>query len=342
MNMLEWGVYLAVVALTSVLLCWAWRFLAVRLGLVDHPNHRSLHQVPVARAAGVPMTAVMLLVLFSAFGLPPDHGPQVLGMELWAAMVLAGLLFMVSLVDDRFGLPVVWRLPMHLLLCAIMAAFVLAPLQWPLAGLLAAGLLVTLGLCWMTNLYNFMDGSDGLAGGMGLIGFAFLAVLAWWGGADGLAWLALSISAICLGFLLFNFPPARLFLGDSGSIPLGFLAGAFCLLLLRDAGVSLWIAVLPFAPFWMDATYTLLRRALRGEAFWRAHRQHCYQHLVRSGFGHLGTALFAYTMMLICGVAALLGQLSGMPAGEWLATVLALFVLVMAGFWIRRRPLVDA
>lgn len=339
MIVLEWMLYLVVVSLTSILLCWAWRSVALRVGLVDRPNHRSLHASPIPRAAGVPMGVVMGLILFSTFGLPPGYGPDTLAPEFWSAMGLAGVLLLVSLADDRYGLPVIWRFPVHLVICAIMAVILLAPVQWPLASLLGAGLLVMLGLCWITNLYNFMDGSDGLAGGMGVIGFAVVAVLAGWEGVEPLAWLAVSIAAICLGFLPFNFPPARLFLGDSGAIPLGFLAGVFSLLLIRDGGVAPWIAALPFAPFWMDASYTLLRRMLRREAFWRAHRQHLYQQLVRSGFGHLGTALFAYIMMLVCGAAALLGHASAGPAGELAATLVALGVLVAAGFWIRgRRP----
>jgi len=162
--------------------------------------------------------------------------------------------------------------------------------------------LLILAVGWITNLYNFMDGSDGLAGGMSVIGFGAYALAA---GASPLATVSLCIAAAAGAFLVFNFHPARIFLGDVGSIPLGFLAGALGLVGWRGDAWPLWFPLLVFAPFIADATVTLARRAARGERVWQAHREHYYQRLVRSRLGHRGTAALAYVAMGLCAAAAL-------------------------------------
>jgi UDP-N-acetylmuramyl pentapeptide phosphotransferase/UDP-N-acetylglucosamine-1-phosphate transferase len=167
---------------------------------------------------------------------------------------------------------------------------------------------LALAVAWITNLYNFMDGSDGLAGGMSMIGFATYAWAAVQDGDVGLAVLCVALSAASAGFLARNFPPARIFLGDVGSIPLGFLAASLGLLGWRNDHWPLWFPLLVFGPFVADATITLLRRAARAQAVWRPHREHYYQRLVQAGFGHAGTALIEYAAMLACAAIALLGR----------------------------------
>jgi UDP-N-acetylmuramyl pentapeptide phosphotransferase/UDP-N-acetylglucosamine-1-phosphate transferase len=168
--------------------------------------------------------------------------------------------------------------------------------------------LLVLAIGWITNLYNFMDGSDGLAGGMAVIGFAAYALAAAVVGHTPLAATSLAIAAAALGFLVYNFPPARIFMGDVGSIPLGFLAGALGVVGWRDDVWPLWFPLLVFGPFIGDATITLLKRAARRERVWQAHREHYYQRLVRMGLGHRGTALLGYAAMLFCAAAALFGR----------------------------------
>jgi UDP-N-acetylmuramyl pentapeptide phosphotransferase/UDP-N-acetylglucosamine-1-phosphate transferase len=208
-------------------------------------------------------------------------------------LALIALLVATSVIDDLRGLPAWVRLLAHL--CAA-AAFCLTTLP-DVSGLgLAVAVIAT---AWMTNLYNFMDGSDGLAGGMAVIGFAAYAVGAGSHPGEGeLMSLCAAISASSLAFLLFNFPPARIFMGDAGSIPLGFLAGSLGALgWYRDVWPA-WFPLLVFSPFIVDATVTLARRIGRREAVWRAHRDHYYQRLVRSGLGHRGTALSEWAVML--------------------------------------------
>jgi UDP-N-acetylmuramyl pentapeptide phosphotransferase/UDP-N-acetylglucosamine-1-phosphate transferase len=164
---------------------------------------------------------------------------------------------------------------------------------------------LTLAIAWMTNLYNFMDGSDGLAGGMSAIGFGAYAIAAWQSGVSNVALPSIALASACAAFLLFNFPPARLFMGDAGSIPLGFVAGA---LGVHGAVTEIWPAWFPllvFSPFVVDASVTLARRAVSGEPFWRAHRTHYYQRLVLGGWSSRRLALGAYAVMLAASVSAI-------------------------------------
>jgi UDP-N-acetylmuramyl pentapeptide phosphotransferase/UDP-N-acetylglucosamine-1-phosphate transferase len=167
-----------------------------------------------------------------------------------------------------------------------------------------------------------MDGSDGLAGGMAAIGFGALALAAWMGGAHGMAVFCAGIAAAALAFLRFNFPPARLFMGDAGSIPLGFMAATLGILGARQ---NLWPWLFPllvFSPFIVDASVTLARRGLRGEKIWQAHRSHYYQRVVLLGASHRQLALAAYALMLA--VAALAFVLLILPQS-------AAWVLILSG-----------
>ena len=155
------------------------------------------------------------------------------------------------------------------------------------------------------NLYNFMDGADGLAGGMAVIGFGTLGLAAI-ESAPELAAAGLCIAAAAGGFLWHNFHPARVFLGDAGSIPLGFLAGTLGLIGWSKGLWPLWFPVLVFSPFVVDATLTLVSRILRGRKPWQAHREHAYQRMVAGGLGHRRTALLWYLLMAASAASALL------------------------------------
>lgn len=186
-------------------------------------------------------------------------------------------------------------------------------------------------IVWMANLYNFMDGADGLAGGMAAIGFAFVGIGGFAAGAPHVGIVAALLAASAAGFLIENFPPARVFLGDAGSVPFGFLAAAVSVQLAHDGRVPPLQPALAFAPFLIDATFTLLRRVLAGKAFWRPHREHWYQRLVRGGWTHRRTSLLYYGLMLISGLASLLYGIS--PLGAVLAVAGAHLVLPLAATW---------
>ena len=256
---------------------------------LDEPNHRSLHTALTPRTGGL---AIMLGVLIAFI---------LLG-GLWALITIVAGFMLVSLMDDVHGLQVRWRLAIQLLLCiGFVCFFMLGQPWWVL-------LLAVPALVWMTNLYNFMDGSDGLAGGMGLFGFGACALASYGVGDVQLAIMSASVSASCLAFLFFNFHPAKIFMGDAGSIPLGFLAGAIGLYGWQHVLWPMWFPALVFSPFILDATITLLKRALRREKLWQAHREHYYQRLIQMGWGHKKTAIAEYTLMLliaICGLVML-------------------------------------
>jgi len=254
--------------------------------LLDVPNERSLHSRPVPRSGGIAMMAG----IFAGFALMQTP---------LAVVVPAAVLVAFSHLDDARGLPVPLRLGAQLVAASGFAYAALPQLGLPLAAL------GTVAVLWMSNLYNFMDGSDGLAGGMTLIGFAFLGTGAWLSGDAAMTADCAIVAAAAAAFLLFNFPPARLFMGDAGAVPIGFLAAAISLIGHRDGDWPLWFPVLVFAPFIADATLTLLKRAAARERIWQPHNKHYYQRLVRTGWSHRRTALAEWALMLACGSTAL-------------------------------------
>jgi UDP-N-acetylmuramyl pentapeptide phosphotransferase/UDP-N-acetylglucosamine-1-phosphate transferase len=257
---------------------------------LDRPNERSLHSTPVPRVGGLALVAgVAGGWMFVADAVP------------WTIWAPASMVFAISCIDDVADLSAAVRLAVHLV-AAAMTAF---GLGYAANGLVAT-LIAVLAIAWMTNLFNFMDGSDGLAGGMALFGFGAYALAAWIAGDVALALACGSISAAAGTFLWFNFYPARVFLGDAGSIPLGFLAASLGMLGWIDGLWPIWFPLVVFSAFVVDATVTLLRRLARGERVWQAHREHCYQRLVRQGWGHRRTALVEYSLMIACAGLALI------------------------------------
>jgi UDP-N-acetylmuramyl pentapeptide phosphotransferase/UDP-N-acetylglucosamine-1-phosphate transferase len=291
---------------------------------VDRPNERSLHDKPVPRIGGLGLHAGVLL----AWPVTGTALPAIV----WLGAV-AGLI--VSFADDIYGIPIPARLSAHLLASGLVAAFLL-PDCGPITLCIAM-----LGIAWLANLYNFMDGADGIAGGMAVFGFSFYAIAAWL--ADNTAFAALngSIAAAALAFLVYNFHPARIFMGDAGSVPLGFLAGCIGLIGWQQNDWPWWFPLLVFSPFIVDASVTLLRRTCERVAFWRAHRDHYYQRLVQMGWGHRRTAFAEYVLMLSCGIAALSG-LGRTPFTQYavLATAAAVYAVLIIAVeiaWRNRR-----
>jgi UDP-N-acetylmuramyl pentapeptide phosphotransferase/UDP-N-acetylglucosamine-1-phosphate transferase len=284
--------YLAPICSALVTLSSLAFILSSKLGnkIQDIPNERSLHSKPVPRIGGVGLMAGVL----AGWLLMVD-------VLTWWLLLPLVILFLVSLLDDMRGLPVRARLSAQLAAAAILVG---GSGFFTQQGFVAALLLLLLTV-WMTNLYNFMDGSNGLAGGMALFGFAAYGIAALIAHADTLAMLNFSISAAALGFLFFNFHPAKVFMGDAGSITLGFLAAAMGLWGWQLSLWGWWFPLLVFSPFIADATATLLKRALRGAKVTEAHREHYYQRAIQMGMRHRDVALFEYALMLAAGVTAL-------------------------------------
>jgi UDP-N-acetylmuramyl pentapeptide phosphotransferase/UDP-N-acetylglucosamine-1-phosphate transferase len=289
------------------------------LYILDYPNARSLHSRPVPRGGGVAiLVGIYLIGIFALY--------DVAEMRLIAIAFATLLLAAIAFIDDRTGLSPVIRIAVHLGVAIGLVAsglwleeIELPGMRFDIGGWLGA-VVTAAFVVWLINLYNFMDGIDGLAAGMAVFGFGALAAMGWLEGQPGFFLLSTIIAAAAAGFLIFNFPPARIFMGDVGSSSLGLLAAAVSVWGAVENIFPLWSAILVFSPFITDATVTLLRRLVRGEKIWEAHRSHYYQRLVRLGLGHRKTVLFQYGLMVGCGASAIAGREA--PAGmQWLILV---------------------
>lgn len=290
--------------------------LAWRLA-VDHPNERSLHERPTPRCGGWGIVFTLLLILSTA---APAMWPISTGLLLLAC---------VSALDDRGNLAIGWRLAAQIAAVAGTMAWMVHHLAW--WDVVVCGLL----WLWSINLYNFMDGADGLAGAMTLVGFSCYAIAA--GTPNpGITTASVAAGGAALGFLMFNRPPAKLFLGDVGSIPLGFLAGAIGILGWRQGDWPPWFPLIVFSPFVADATATLFRRLLRRERFWLPHRQHYYQRLIQSGVSHGSTTLMWLACMVAAAALALYLRVNP-PRIQWMGIGAWCVILIAAGMSIDRR-----
>lgn len=285
---------------------------------MDRPNQRSLHDLPTPRVGGL---GIMAALAVASLWLGDDT------LLLISAGALA--LAVVSLIDDERGLSVRVRLVAH---CAT-AALCMAALGVTGGWLVLAVLVVV----WATNLYNFMDGADGLAGGMATIGFGALALVAWMAGAQAVAAFCGALASASLAFLCFNFPPARLFMGDAGSIPLGFLAAVIGILGVQR-GIWAWsFPLLVFLPFVADASVTLVRRVLKRENISQAHRSHYYQRVVMMGATHRQLAWAAYAVMFAMAALAFAQHLRPEYSNGSILTAVLLQLAVFLGIDYRWR-----
>ncbi len=281
---------------------------------LDVPNERSLHAMPIPRLGGVGIIAGIAAAWAYAM-------PALDPLLLIALLLLIG----VSLLDDFKNVRVPWRLFIHAVSAALAVVALLHAHEW---WLVATAILAT---AWMINLYNFMDGADGLAGGMAVIGFGAYGVVALAGGDLSFAAVNFSIATAALGFLLFNFPPARVFMGDVGAIPLGFLAAIMHIGGWQRGDWPWWFGGVVFSPFIVDASLTLAKRLMRGARIWQAHREHYYQRVVQSGWGHRKTALAEYALMLVSSGLAVAGaRQSAVVQLAFIAAVAVLYAALAA------------
>jgi UDP-N-acetylmuramyl pentapeptide phosphotransferase/UDP-N-acetylglucosamine-1-phosphate transferase len=314
---------------------------SARLGLTDLPNDRSSHTTSRPRAGGIGFAFVVPAAIIAAMAAYPPADPRAHAAVMTGAIVMA----LVGLADDRWTLSPFLRLAVQ---CAaamgvIAGGAVIREIALPGAGAIAIGpLAVPVTLIWivgLTNIYNFMDGIDGIAACQAIVTGVSIAALAACVARPDVAFAMAALAAGVAGFLVLNWPPARIFMGDVGSTFLGFFFAAFAAMTSGSAGSEVpllpWLAVL--SPFLVDATWTLLRRAARGEQVYQAHRTHAYQRLVASGWSHANTTgLYA----ALAGWAGMLGVLyyclKMLPASVYVAGfTLPLFVPFLAARWRR-------
>jgi UDP-N-acetylmuramyl pentapeptide phosphotransferase/UDP-N-acetylglucosamine-1-phosphate transferase len=308
--------------------------------ILDEPNARSLHTHPTPVSGGI---AILMAFTLSAlltcwYYVPkPDF--------FW--LCISGLLIaIISLLDDCHHISALYRLLVHCIAAYILlwqgefwiTQLILPGFVWAWPTFLQTSFSF-LFIVWMINLYNFMDGMDGFAGGMAVFGFGTLAILGGLGNHQLFMIINLIIASAAGGFLLFNFPPARVFMGDAGSSSLGFLAAALSLWGNREGIFPLWVAVLLFSPFIVDASATLLQRLSRGEKIWLAHKTHYYQRLVQLGWGHKRTVLWEYVLMAACSLSAVLAP--SLPAyAQWgllVAWTVVYCVLMYLVNWLEQK-----
>jgi glycosyltransferase WbpL len=329
MSALEAGA-IAAAGLVSWLLTGLIRRYALRRRILDHPGSRSLHSEPTPRGGGLAIVLVVLIataVLGAAELLPRGVGPAILGG--------GALVAIVGWRDDVSTVTPGVRAGVHVL-AALWALWWLGGLPSLQVGATSVSLghwgwlLGGLIIVWAVNLYNFMDGIDGLAGAEGVsvgLGAGILLLL---GGAHGLGLLSLVMAAAAAGFLVWNWAPARVFMGDVGSGFLGFLVGTLSVMSEATGGIPLLVWILLGGTFVLDATVTLNRRILRGERWYSPHRSHAYQRLVRSGWSHPRVTLaFVLANLLLFLVAA-----STRLRPEWLPWALIAGFAALTGCYL--------
>ena len=292
------------------------RRLLSRGGVLDIPNERSSHSSPTPRGGGIAVASVLIAVwlAFWLYGAGDDVSE-----DFWILLAAGAALALISWFDDvRGGLPAIARLGAQAIAVGA-GLFALPEGGGVFPGVLPQALDLALsGLVWLwfVNLFNFMDGIDGIAGSQAAsAGLGLFALAVIFPAAAGLGGYALALAAVALGFLPWNWQPARIFLGDVGSVPVGYAIGW---LLLALATFGLWQAALLLVLYFVaDASFTLVRRLLRGEAIWRAHHQHYYQFAVAAGRSHAHVVVAVTAVNLLLAGLALATTVS--QAAAWAA-----------------------
>jgi Fuc2NAc and GlcNAc transferase len=313
----------ALAAFLSFLLTGIATWYAGRRGLLDHPGERQSHTVVTPRGGGAGLVAALLIVSL-LFG-----GGDAPGFWVQCIMPAVVVLAITGWWDDHASLGVGFRFFIQLaasiclLWCAANAGWVQGVISMVLSVLF---------MIWMTNLYNFMDGSNGMAGLQGVFAASVLAVLFYLSGDDHFSLFALLLAACCAGFLPWNLGRARVFMGDVGSLALGFLFAAFLLYGSGTGAFDYPVALMIMLLFLTDATLTLLLRVIRGERWYNAHRQHLYQRLIAHGWTHARVAMLYQAINLTLVLPGIMIAVN-FPALAW-ATALALTLIFVLGWYL--------
>ncbi len=316
-----WWLIVSLCVAISATVCWA-MLRGHFASPASLPSERSLHNLPIPRGGGLGIAAALL------FGWTCIDAPLSL-------MVAIGIVWAISAWDDWHGVPPWSRLMLHgFAACLIVLD---SPQLHPITAIISA-----IAVIWSINLFNFMDGSDGVAAATAVSGGLTLAALAAFelpvGESSFIFPASILIAAAAAGFLVFNFPPARIFMGDGGSTVLGIAIAGLSFYGVTEKTWSIAIPLAIFVPFWADATYTLLRRTLAGNNPLQPHRDHLYQRLVLAGLGHQGVLMWVFGWNLLsCALAYALRH-----DRSWFGLVIvasyALTYVVMTEWTLRKRP----
>ncbi|SIO55382.1 Fuc2NAc and GlcNAc transferase [Singulisphaera sp. GP187] len=320
--------------IVSAVLAFPVRWLILRLGGIDRPNERSSHEAPTPRGGGLAIVLGTALVV-AWFGVP---GREAMVFGLCVAAVAA-----VSLVDDFRSLSFATRLVVQVGAAAVAIVGLDLPvgtIDMPSAAVRVphvAGLVLAVAfVVAYSNFFNFMDGINGIAACQASLSALTLGLLLWQGGDAPGAVVAAAIGGAAAGFLPHNFPTARIFMGDVGSVTLGFALALLSMIAHERAGVPGPALLLVHGAFLFDAVFTLLKRAVRGENVLRPHREHNYQLLVRGGMSHRATTLIYFAMSAGCCLAGSLYGQAG-TEGRWAALLVPLVALAILAVMAHRR-----
>jgi Fuc2NAc and GlcNAc transferase len=314
---------------------------ALSAEVVDLPNDRSLHDGRVARGGGLAIVLIGLAGLIAAtffWGLTFDVS--------WPLMLVLLALGSLGWIDDHYDLPVMVRIILHFVVAAVIVAWLgkitsieISPDLTFSLGVLSIPITL-LWVVWMTNLYNFMDGSDGIAAVQGMIASAAMGLWFLWADGSGLAMVCLVLFAALSGFLVWNWSPARVFMGDVGSVSLGGLFAALSVVATTRYDMPFLAFVILFLVFIADATLTLVRRVARREPFWRAHRSHYYQRAVQAGLSHSRVACLSGALALLqAGIGTVV--IAGIVP-VWPGVLAGVLLMVIAGYGVIRVERVPA
>jgi UDP-N-acetylmuramyl pentapeptide phosphotransferase/UDP-N-acetylglucosamine-1-phosphate transferase len=295
----------ALITILSTLGVWIIRQYTERRRIIDHPNERSSHSAPTPRGGGLAIVIVVLIVgSVAAFQAEPSRSPSLIYLVCGAVIAYLGWR------DDLHSLSPRVRFAVQGLvaLASVLGMGYFKSVTIPLFGQLqlgAVGFIITLlWIVGLTNAYNFMDGIDGIAGGVALsaaLGWMFLATRT---NNDFVYWVALAIAAGSLGFLFHNWSPAKIFMGDAGSTFLGYTFAVLPLLSADAGGDALMLGTLLMWTFIMDAGVTFIRRALKRENVFAAHRDHLYQRLIIGGYKHATVSVLYIFLTLLAAALA--------------------------------------
>lgn len=285
--------------LVSGFLTWALRRYALAKSMMDIPNARSSHSIPTPRGGGLAIVLAYLAVLPVLGWVGQMSWPFIMSL-----VSAGGWIALIGFLDDHGHVPARWRLLAHFLGAGLFLPWLPSLPEIHLLGYsFALGwvgyVLAGLFLVWMLNLYNFMDGIDGLASVEAIsvcVGGAMLYLIV---GEEWRAITPLILAAAVAGFLLWNFPPAKIFMGDAGSGFLGVVLGGFVMQATWADPVLLWAWMILLGVFVVDATFTLFRRLVRGEKIYEAHRSHAYQNASRRYGAHLPVTLAVLAVNLL-------------------------------------------
>jgi Fuc2NAc and GlcNAc transferase len=282
-----------------------------KVGLIDAPNKRSSHTVPTPKGGGIGLLLAFILT-------------GVFVTQHQAFTILAGIVGFVSLLEDRISIPEKLRLVLQLVVSSIVVSL--------FTGMPASIIAALLFLFWIifitgtANFYNFMDGIDGIAGLTGFIGYGFMAVFSFFlVEKSGVAMISTALSVGCLGFLPFNFPKARVFLGDVGSVLLGFVFASFVIKL--STSISEFLCIIMFlCMFYADSLVTIFCRLQRGDNIIMAHRRHLYQYMCNElKIPHWKVSLSYASTQFVFAVLALFAYKKGIV---WQIVVFVFFVVM--------------